>query len=298
MTPSVWQLSPARSLTLDQPRVLGILNLTPDSFSDGGAYADADAALRAAAAMLEQGADGLDIGAESTRPGATRISASEQIARAVPIIAAIRRTLGDGFAISVDTTLCDVARAALEAGADAVNDVSAGTEDPALLSLCAERRCGIILMHRLLPPGSDVFSHQYTNPPEYAENVVVCVREFLAARASAALAAGVPKASIVLDPGLGFGKTVQQNLDLIARTRELAALGYPILSGISRKSFTAAAIGADPATLPPCERIHATVGLSVTHLLAGASIFRVHDVREHVHPLRAAVQVARVGSVR
>lgn len=288
MTPPVWQLSPARSLTLDQPRVLGILNITPDSFSDGGAYVDRDAAVRAAAAMLEQGADGLDIGAESTRPGAARVSASEQIARSEPIIAAIRRTLGDGFAITIDTTLCDVARAALDAGADAVNDVSAGTEDAGMLGLCAQHRCGVVLMHRLAPPETDVFSHQYAKDPEYVGNVVDSVGRYLSERAAAAVRAGVSRHGILLDPGLGFGKSVKQNLELIARTKEIAALGFPVLSGISRKSFVAAAMLADPAKIPPRERVHATLGLSIAHLLADARVFRVHDVREHVHALRAA----------
>lgn len=290
MAQAVWRLSPRHALSLDRPRVLGIVNVTPDSFSDGGEHASVEAALRGAERMLDEGADGLDVGAESTRPGAVRVSAAEQIARAAPVVSALRRSLGDGFAITIDTTLCEAASAALDAGADAVNDVSAGVEDAGMLGLCAARKCGIVLMHRLRPPGADVFSHQYAQAPEYAGNVVDAVRGFLAERAEAAVRAGVARDGIVLDPGLGFGKSVEQNLELIARTGEIAGLGYPVMSGISRKSFTAAAAGMDPAKTPPRERGHATVGLSVMHWIRGARIFRVHDVREHVEALRAAAR--------
>jgi dihydropteroate synthase len=160
-----------------------------------------------------------------------------------------------------------------------------------MLALCAQRGCGIVLMHRLAPPGSDVFSHQYAKPPEYPPGVLAAVRVYLNERANAALRAGVHRDGVVLDPGLGFGKSMGQNLELIARTGEIAELGYPILSGISRKSFTAAAMGADPAEIPPRERVRASVGLSVAHLLAGARVFRVHDVREHVEALRAVARV-------
>ena len=286
MAQAVWRLSAGRSVAIDRPCVLGIMNVTPDSFSDGGEHASVEAALRGAERMLAEGADGLDVGAESTRPGAARVSAAEQIARAAPVIGALRRSLGDGFAITIDTTLCEVAAAALDAGADAVNDVSAAMEDAGMLRLCAARKCGIVLMHRLAPPGRDVFSHQYAQAPEYAGNVVDAVRGFLAERAAAAVLAGVDRAGIVLDPGLGFGKSVEQNLELIARTGEIATLGYPVMSGISRKSFTAAAAGMDPAKVPPRERVDATLRLSVLHWMSGARIFRVHDVREHVGALR------------
>jgi dihydropteroate synthase len=218
----------------------------------------------------------VDIGGESTRPGATRIDAAEQIRRTVPVIAAIRRELAAGPVITIDTTLAEVARAALDVGADAINDVSAGTEDPGILVLAAQRRCGLILMHRLAPPGRDVFSHQYAAPPDYSASGGV----------TGAVVAFLPEA-IVVDPGLGFGKTVEQNLELIRGTPALCELGRPVLSGVSRKSFTAKAAGIDTVRHPR-ERVHASVGLSVAHLFCGATIFRVHDVREHVEALRAA----------
>jgi dihydropteroate synthase len=231
----------------------------------------------------------VDIGGESTRPGATRIDAAEQIRRTVPVIAAIRRELAAGPVITIDTTLAEVARAALDVGADAINDVSAGTEDPGILVLAAQRRCGLILMHRLAPPGRDVFSHQYAAPPDYSASggVTGAVVAFLQERIAAASQAGVSPEAIVVDPGLGFGKTVEQNLELIRGTPALCELGRPVLSGVSRKSFTAKAAGIDTVRHPR-ERVHASVGLSVAHLFCGATIFRVHDVREHVEALRAA----------
>lgn len=268
---------------------MAILNLTPDSFSDGGSYPTVEAAVEAAAAAVRDGADSLDLGGESTRPGAPRVEAAEQIRRVVPVIQAIRARGGPlaTIPVTVDTTRAEVAAAALDAGADAINDVSAGLEDPAMLPLAATRGVGVILMHRLRPPGEDCYSDQYRKDPVYAGGVVAAVREFLAGRAAAAEAAGVAREAIVLDPGLGFGKTVEQNLELVRRTGEIAALGYPVLSGLSRKSFVGRAGGHSPDD-PPRERVAATVGLSVAHLLAGASIFRVHDVALHVRALRAA----------
>lgn len=292
----VWGITDGKEWSLDRPRILAILNLTPDSFSDGGELSTVDSACRAAEAALVAGADGLDIGGESTRPGAARIPAAEQIRRTTPTIEAIRRRVGDGPVITIDTTLSEVARAALDAGADAINDVAAGLEDDAMLPLAAARRCGIILMHRLAPPGEDVYSHRYAQAPSYeaAGGVVAAVEAFLRERAEAAMRAGVERDRIVIDPGLGFGKTVEQNLELIRQTPRLAKLGWPVLSGLSRKSFVARAAGLDPDRHPPRERVSATVGLSVAHALLGASIFRVHDVGEHVGALRAAAATQSV----
>lgn len=289
----VWRWSAGGCWSLDRPRVLAILNVTPDSFSDGGLLAGPADALRAASDALAAGADGLDIGGESTRPGAQRVSADEQIRRAVPAVEAIRREFGpsarNGPMISIDTTLASVARAAIDAGADAINDVSAGAEDEGLFPLAAERGCGLILMHRLAPPGRDVYSHQYGAPPDYSAQggVIGAVGAFLAERARAAERAGVRRDAIVIDPGLGFGKSVEQNLTLIEQTPRLCELGYPILSGVSRKSFTARAAGLD-VSRPARERAPASVALSVLHLLRGARVFRVHDVALHVGALRAA----------
>lgn len=284
--PRVWRLAEERQIALDVPRVMGILNVTPDSFSDGGEHAGVASALDAARAMMSAGADVIDIGGESTRPGAARVSAHEQVRRVVPVIRAIRTELGHGIAISIDTTLSEVASAAIDAGADAINDVSAGLEDDEMLGLAAESGVGLVLMHRRVAPSADVFSNEYGAEPAFEGGVVAHVRAFLAERARAAMDAGVARESIVIDPGLGFGKSVRQNLELIARTSELASLGFPVMSGLSRKSFTAAAAGIDPS-LPPRERLHATLGLSMAHRAAGASIFRVHDVEPHVRALRA-----------
>lgn len=288
-SPPTWRISPSLSWSLHRPHLLAILNLTPDSFSDGGTIAGPDDAARAAEAALAAGADGLDVGGESTRPGAERVDGAEQIRRTVPAIEAVRRAVGRSPVITIDTTLAPVARAALDAGADAINDVSAGTDDPDLLLLAAERGCGVVLMHRLARPARDVYSHQYAAAPDYSSRggVVGSVRAFLRSRLEAAAGAGIAPECVLLDPGLGFGKTVEQNLQLIAGTPELLCLGRPILSGASRKSFTAKAAGLDTA-LPPPQRVNATVGLSVAHLARGARVFRVHDVAAHVAALRAA----------
>lgn len=284
--PRSWRISPRFALTLDRPRIMAILNITPDSFFDGGRLSDPRAAADAAHRAVEQGADVLDVGGESTRPGAARVGADDQTRRVIPVIAAIRRGAGPASAvpITIDTTRAATAQAALDAGADAVNDVSAGLEDPGMLELAASRGCGVVLMHRLRPPDADQYSDRYADPPVYEGGVVPAVLEFLARRAAAAIGAGVPRDAIVLDPGLGFGKSVGQNIELIRRTGVLAALGFPILSGISRKSFTGAWAGVRGST--PAERLGPTITLSLEHLHAGAIIFRVHDVAEHAAALR------------
>lgn len=295
--PLAWQVGPTRRLDLARPVLLAILNLTPDSFSDGGSYPTVDAAVAAAEAAVRDGADALDLGGESTRPGAERIPAEEQIRRIVPVLAAIRAGSGPiaTVPITIDTTLAPVAAAALDAGADAVNDVSGGLEDPDLLPLVAQRRAGVILMHRLRAPGADSYSDRYREPPSYLGGVTASVGAFLASRAGAAEAAGVPRGAIVVDPGLGFGKTIEQNLELIRETGALAALGYPVLSALSRKSFVGhiSGLGADS---PARDRVAGSVALSVLHLLSGASIFRVHDVGAHAQALRAAAATVFPGS--
>lgn len=288
---SNWRISAVKSWSLDRPRVLAIINTTPDSFSDGGLHASVDQALAGAVAAIEAGADGLDIGGESTRPRAPRVSEAEQVRRTIPAIRAIRARLGDGPVITIDTTRAQVARAALDAGADAINDVAAGADDPSMLALAAASECGLILMHRLVPPERDVFSHQHASPPDYGPaGVVAAVESFLRERTSAAIAQGVVRESILIDPGLGFGKSVEQNLELIAATPRLLEIGFPLLSGVSRKSFVARAAGMDMAR-PPRERAAASVGLSIRHMLLGARVFRVHDVAEHIAALRAAASL-------
>jgi len=275
--PTIWKLSSTRAVHADRPCLLGILNRTPDSFSDGGQLDTLDAVVRRAQTAVDEGADMLDIGGESTRPGAQRIDADEQINRVVPAIRAIRDA-GIQCPITIDTTLRQVAEAALDAGADAINDVSAATENADMLALASERACGIILMHRRSPPDKDSFSDQYTTAPQY-ENVVDDVCAYLRGRAQKAVHRGIDPSAIMLDPGLGFGKSVDQNIALIRGTGSLCLLGHPVLSALSRKSFVGRiALGRDSE---PSERITGSIACSVMHMITGARFFRVHDVTEH-----------------
>lgn len=297
VTGKLWRVSRNKSIDLATPCVMAILNVTPDSFSDGGKLLVPHQAADAAAGAVAAGAKVLDIGGESTRPGAAAVSADEQMQRVVPAIVAIRGrggTLAE-VAITVDTTSAAVAEAALDAGADAVNDQSAGLDDAGMLGLCAARGCGIVLMHRARKAAADAYSDKYgavgTQAPHYSD-VVAEVGAFLRQRAEAALAAGIGREQVVLDPGLGFGKTVEQNLALIRGTAKLAELGFPVLSGVSRKSFTGrVSLERDSE---PGERLEGTLALSVLHAWFGASIFRVHDVAEHVAALRAVSRLAGV----
>jgi dihydropteroate synthase len=277
-----WTAGSDRVVSLDPFAIMGVVNVTPDSFSDGGQFANAEEAAQYALQLVEEGATIIDIGGESTRPGAARIDAEEQVRRVVPVIARVRTH--SGVAISVDTTLAAVAEAALEAGADIVNDVSAGCEDPAMLPLVARKGAGLILMHRLAPPGEDSYSDRYAEPPVY-DDVVREVASYLLARADMAMAAGVAREMIALDPGLGFGKSVTQNYELIARTGELVALGFPVLVGASRKSF----VGAVTGRQDPEQRIIGSVVAAVAAYGGGARILRAHDVGAH----REGLQVAR-----
>lgn len=283
--PASWTIAPGRTLALDRPRIMGILNATPDSFFDGGVHRDPGRAAAAAGRMADAGADVLDVGGASTRPGAEPVAARAQIERVVPVIRAIGAA-GIGLPISIDTTSSAVAAAALDAGATIVNDVSGGTDDERIIALAAERGCGLVLMHRLVPPDADRYSDRYERPPSYAGGVVEAVRGALAARLAAATAGGVRRGQIVLDPGLGFGKTVEQNLALIRGTGQLLRAGCPILSAASRKSFVGrAGLERDSAA---SERLGASIACSVAHLHAGARLFRVHDVGEQAAALRVA----------
>lgn len=281
-----WVLGEGRVLSLDRPQIMAIVNLTPDSFSDGGRFGSVDDAVDHALRMIDDGASVIDVGGESTRPGAQAVPAEEQIERIVPFITALRART-DVF-ITIDTTLAPVAARALDAGADAINDVAAGRDDEAMLPLTARRRCGLILMHRRIKPEADSYSHRYADPPRY-DDVVDDVLTFLDERRRAAMSAGVGGDRILLDPGLGFGKSVEQNYALIARTGELLALGRPVLSAASRKSFIGAVTGVEP----PYERLAGSLAVSVAHWLAGARVFRVHDVRAHREALAVAVAIHR-----
>ncbi len=266
---------------------MGILNVTPDSFSDGGQFADADDAVAAGIELVDDGAAMIDIGGESTRPGAERVRADEQIRRVVPVIEGLRAA-GVNAPISVDTTLTAVADAALEAGADLVNDIAAGEESPDLLALAAERGAGVILMHRRFDPTEDSYSDQYDDAPEYGD-VSEVVIAYLARRRDAALEAGVDADAIVLDPGLGFGKSVDDNYTLIARAPDMQLeLGCPVLSAASRKSF----IGATTGVKRPSERVAGSIAVTVAQALAGIRLFRVHDVRGHREALDVVCALA------
>ena len=258
--------------------VMGIVNVTPDSFSDGGSYASADAAADAAFAMLEEGADIVDVGGESTRPGADPVPEEEEMRRVVPVIERVRaRTAAP---VSVDTRRASVARAALEAGADIVNDVTALRDDPALGPLCAERECPVVLMHMKGDPRT------MQKDPRY-DDLLGEVRAFLEEAVARAEAAGVARSRTIIDPGIGFGKTVEHNLELVKRLDEVASLGRPVLVGASRKSFIGRTLGTDE----PTDRLEGTLAVTALAVARGARIVRVHDVRENVRAVRMAEAV-------
>ena len=260
------------------PVLMAVLNTTPDSFSDGGVHSSLDAAVSHGQLCIHDGAGILDVGGESTRPGAARVDIAEQIARTQPVIAALA-TLGP---VSIDTTRAEVARAALAAGACIVNDVSAALDDPEIVDVACAAGAAIILMHRLASPDSDRWSTEYDARRTYTD-VVHDVRDWLGARVAAVLKAGMPRDRIAVDPGLGFGKDVQQNLALIARLQEFAELGVPVLVGASRTSF----LGAITAEPDPAQRDAASVGAALVAASNGAAILRVHAVRDHAHALAA-----------
>ncbi|MFG3557354.1 dihydropteroate synthase [Micromonospora sp. NPDC047557] len=258
------------------PVVMGVLNVTPDSFSDGGRYADLDAAVGHGVRLREAGADLIDIGGESTRPGAERIDAVTEAERVLPVI---RELTAAGVPVSIDTSRARVAEAALGAGAAVVNDVSGGLADPDMARVVRDAGCPWVLMHWR------GHSRQMRDLASYTD-VVTDVRDELAQRIDEALAAGVPADRIVIDPGLGFAKTAAHNWELSARLPELLDLGYPLLFGASRKSYLGRLLaGADGTPRPTAQREAATVATSVLAVAAGAWGVRVHDVRATVDAL-------------
>ncbi|MGZ5600224.1 MAG: dihydropteroate synthase [Methylobacter sp.] len=259
------------------PLIMGILNVTPDSFSDGGKFSGLNSALQQAKLMLSEGADIIDIGGESTRPGSDPVTADEQIRRVVPVIEAIRQNVSADRLISIDTTLSEVARAALDAGANIINDISGGRADPSILTLAAEAGVPIILMHSQGTPKT------MQDNPHY-ENVVREVLDTLNESINAALKAGVKKQAIAIDPGIGFGKRKQDNLDLLAHLDALTATGFPVLLGTSRKRF----MGTICEVSEPSELVTATAVTTALGVMAGVRMFRVHDVKEN----RQAADVA------
>jgi dihydropteroate synthase len=267
-------------LTDDWPRpaVMGVVNVTPDSFSDGGAYSSPADAAATARGMLEDGASIVDVGGESTRPGAADVSEDEELRRVVPVL-----ELLEGCPVSVDTSRANVARRALALGATMVNDVTALRREPQLAEVVAEAGAGLCLMHMQGEPRT------MQDAPHYAD-VVSEVAAFLEERLSAAVAAGVAEDRICLDPGFGFGKTADHNLELVRQLDRIVAIGRPVLVGLSRK-WTLARVVAGPEARIGTDA--ASVGAAVAAFDRGASIFRVHDVRSHVEALAVAAAVER-----
>lgn len=266
-----------------KPSIMGVVNVTPDSFSDGGQFLSVPAAVDHGLRLLEQGADRLDIGGESTRPGAEPLSAQAEMDRVLPVIEALRQSTA--CPISIDTLKADVARAAVQAGATIWNDVTAlrGSGDAA--SVAAELGVPVVLMHMQGEPGTMQVAPHY-------EDVVAEVCAFLSERAAAAMAAGVAREAISLDPGIGFGKNLAHNLTLLAHLDQIMALGFPVLLGVSRKRFVQAL---DPTATEPTDRLGGSLAAALAGARAGVDVIRVHDVRETVQALTVwqAIEAAR-----
>jgi dihydropteroate synthase len=246
-------------------KLMGVVNVTPDSFSDGGLYLDPEAAVAHGRELAEAGAEILDIGGESTRPGAEIVGAAEELRRVVPVI---RGLVDVGCRVSVDTSKAAVAAAALDAGAGIVNDVTALRGDPEMAALCAERDATVVLMHMLGDPRT------MQDDPRY-DDVIGDVKAFLAERMEVAVSAGIAEERIWLDPGIGFGKTAAHNMELLRRLGELRELGRPLAIGTSRKSFIGRVDGS-----PADQRLGGTIASSVLAAAEGAAVLRVHDVAE------------------
>ncbi|MDR3511262.1 MAG: dihydropteroate synthase [Caulobacteraceae bacterium] len=263
---------------MSRPRVMGVVNVTPDSFSDGGRHFGLEAGLAHARRLIADGADWLDVGGESTRPGADPVAEAEEIARVVPLIAALRRE--SAVPISIDTMKPAVARAAVQAGASMWNDIAALGWSGEAPALAAELGCEVVLMHMQGEPRTMQAAPRY-------DDVLAEVSAFLVGRAEAAMAAGVARERIWLDPGVGFGKGLGHNLALLAHMDRICALGFPVLLGVSRKSFVRRI---DPTAEAPHDRLGGSLAAALAGARAGVAMVRVHDVRETVQAL--AVQAA------
>lgn len=266
--------------------LFGVVNVTPDSFSDGGRYPTEGTAVAHGLQLLADGASVLDVGGESTRPGATPVASDEEARRVVPVV---RRLAAAGAIVSVDTSKADVAEAALEAGAHAINDVTSG-RDPAMFGTVARHGAGLVLMHMKGDPAT------MQGQASYAD-VVKEVASHLVERAKAAEAAGVPRDAIMLDPGLGFGKTGEHNVEILRRLGEVRALGRPVLVGASRKSFLGSlTAGLDGRVPSPQDRMEASLAAHVVAAARGADAVRVHDVRAHSRAFAVADAILRSGA--
>lgn len=266
------------------PQIMGVLNVTPDSFSDGGEFIKPADAIERALSLKAQGAAIVDIGGESTRPGALEVSTQQQIDRVIPVIEGVRKR-DSKLIMSVDTTDVEVAKTALEAGANWINDISAGEASDAMLSLAADKNVPIVLMHRLDK------SDRMQNNPQY-DNVVLQVNEYLQQRAQLAIKTGVRSENIILDPGIGFGKTLQHNLHLLSGLESLVALGFDVLLGASRKRFIGEITGEDE----PQKRVAGTCATTALGVQVGVKYFRVHDVIDNKQAMDVAWAIKQAES--
>jgi dihydropteroate synthase len=275
---------PLASLLPDLGRrtlVMGILNVTPDSFSDGGLFTGRDAAVTHAGALVTEGADIIDVGGESTRPGHAPVSAEDEIARIAPVVGALAATIG--VPISIDTYKAATARVALQLGATIINDVWGLQREPDIARVAADFGAPVIVMHNRLEIDADI-------------DIIDDMKRFFARSIAIAQTAGIPVSQIILDPGIGFGKSRTQELDVLRRLADLKALGFPLLVGASRKSFIGRLIGstragetpATPTPVPPNQRVMGTISAHVLAVAGGADILRVHDVRAHIEAVRVA----------
>ncbi len=258
------------------PVVMGVLNVTPDSFSDGGRFVESDDAVTAALRMIADGAAIVDVGPESTRPGSSSVSVDEQISRAIPVIERIR-TQDAAITVSIDTTSAKVARAAIDAGADMINDTSALRNDPAMAEVAARTGALLCLMHRRGMPAE----MQLGGGPVYGD-VIAEILAFLKERVELAAEAGIARERILIDPGIGFGKRTEDNLAIMKNINRFVELGHPVLIGASRKRFIGEVLGVDD----PCDREAGSMTCAVLAAQAGAAIARVHDVRATVEAIR------------
>jgi dihydropteroate synthase len=257
-------------------KLMGVVNVTPDSFSDGGLFLEPEAAIAHGEQLAREGAEILDVGGESTRPGAAEVGVAEELARTQPVVADLE---GLGYRVSIDTSKSAVAQAAIEAGAEIVNDVTALRGDPEMAALCAERAVTVVLMHM---PGNP---RTMQADPRY-DDVVEEVKAFLAARVEAAIESGIAEERIWVDPGIGFGKTLEHNLELLARLGEIRELGRPLVIGSSRKSFIGKIDGSGVD-----DRIGGSIATATFAAAAGADVLRVHDVAETAQAMRFAAAV-------
>lgn len=275
-----WQTS-RRKILVDQPLVMGILNVTPDSFSDGGEFLSVDDALRHAAAMIADGANIIDVGGESTRPGSLQVTVDDEIKRVVPVIEAIAKRFDTP--VSVDTTKSKVAARAVDAGAEIINDISGLRFDEEVAAVAAKTNAGLVLMH-----SRGDFGSMHSQPP--VEDIIIEVINGLRHSIDLATAHGVRGVRIAVDVGIGFGKTQEQNLELLAKLDNIVSefKAYPMLIGTSRKSFLTRILG----DVPPAERIGGSLATALVAIRRGAKILRVHDVRETVSAIKTAVTIS------